>query len=141
MIVIMTIMMVISILVIHVIVIIVIIQRFSAHDEPGMCRTSHVLSLQSSLSAIAMQKTSTSDSVLTSSKYTHMTQSSVMCLQILRQMAQRMQLRHPNLATVLGVSCEPVTGDPLLVRLYAWHSNLAQHHTAALPFPVDLPID
>ncbi|KAL0044703.1 hypothetical protein WJX82_006155 [Trebouxia sp. C0006] len=33
---------------------------------------------------------------------------------ILRQMAQRMQLRHPNLATVLGVSCEPVTGDPLL---------------------------
>ena len=51
-----------------------------------------------------------------------------MCLQILRQMAQRMQLRHPNLATVLGVSCEPVTGDPLLVRLYA---SLAQQSCTA----------
>lgn len=47
-----------------------------------------------------------------------------MCLQILRRMAQRMQLRHPNLATVLGMSLEPVTGDPLLVRL---HASLAQH--------------
>ncbi|DBA66841.1 TPA: hypothetical protein ACH3X2_001975 [Trebouxia sp. C0005] len=34
---------------------------------------------------------------------------------ILRRMAQRMQLRHPNLATVLGMSLEPVTGDPLLI--------------------------
>ncbi len=78
--------------------------------------------------AMTKQQTQRSDSVLESSKHTHMTQSSIMCLQILRRMAQRMQLRHPNLATVLGVSCEAVTGDPLLVRL---HASLAQQSCTA----------
>ena len=31
------------------------------------------------------------------------------------EVAQRMQLRHPNIATVMGVATEPVTEDPLLV--------------------------
>ena len=37
-------------------------------------------------------------------------------VQILRLVAERMQLRHPNVCTVLGASVEPVTEDPLAVR-------------------------
>ena len=36
-------------------------------------------------------------------------------LQAMHEVAQRMQLRHPNIATVMGVATEPVTEDPLLV--------------------------
>ena len=36
-------------------------------------------------------------------------------LQVMSDVAQRMQLRHPNIATVMGVASEPVTEDPLLV--------------------------
>ena len=32
------------------------------------------------------------------------------------EVAERMHLRHPNLLTIMGVSAEPVTEDPLLVR-------------------------
>lgn len=39
------------------------------------------------------------------------------CLQAMNEVAQRMQLRHPNIATVMGVATEPVTEDPLLVRI------------------------
>ena len=34
----------------------------------------------------------------------------------MNEIAQRMQLRHPNIATVMGVATEPVTEDPLLVN-------------------------
>ena len=33
----------------------------------------------------------------------------------MNEIAQRMQLRHPNIATVMGVATEPVTEDPLMV--------------------------
>ena len=36
-------------------------------------------------------------------------------VQVLRYIAERMHLRHPNLVTVMGVSAEPITEDPLLV--------------------------
>ena len=36
-------------------------------------------------------------------------------MQAMSEVAQRMQLRHPNIATVMGVATEPVTEDPLLV--------------------------
>ena len=36
-------------------------------------------------------------------------------VQAMSEVAQRMQLRHPNIATVMGVATEPVTEDPLLV--------------------------
>ena len=36
-------------------------------------------------------------------------------LQVLRLVAERMQLRHPNICTVMGASVEPVTEDPLVV--------------------------
>lgn len=36
-------------------------------------------------------------------------------LQLMLEVSQRMQVRHPNIATVMGVSTEPVTEDPLLV--------------------------
>ena len=36
-------------------------------------------------------------------------------LQAMHEVGQRMQLRHPNIATVMGVATEPVTEDPLLV--------------------------
>lgn len=42
---------------------------------------------------------------------------SAMPIQVLRFIAERMALRHPNLLTVLGVSAEPITEDPLLVQL------------------------
>ena len=35
----------------------------------------------------------------------------------MNEVAQRMQLRHPNIATVMGVATEPVTEDPLLVTV------------------------
>lgn len=38
-------------------------------------------------------------------------------LQAMNEVAQRMQLRHPNIATVMGVATEPVTEDPLLVNV------------------------
>lgn len=41
---------------------------------------------------------------------------SAMPMQVLRFIAERMALRHPNLLTVLGVSAEPITEDPLLVQ-------------------------
>ena len=40
-------------------------------------------------------------------------------VQVLRFIAERMHLRHPNLVTVMGVSAEPITEDPLLV--WPWH--------------------
>lgn len=40
-------------------------------------------------------------------------------LQAMNEVAQRMQLRHPNIATVMGVATEPVTEDPLLVTVTA----------------------
>lgn len=39
----------------------------------------------------------------------------VTAVQVLRYIAERMHLRHPNLVTVMGVSAEPITNDPLLV--------------------------
>ena len=39
-------------------------------------------------------------------------------LQLMLEVSQRMQVRHPNIATVMGVSTEPVTEDPLLVRYH-----------------------
>lgn len=48
----------------------------------------------------------------------------MLCLQVLRAVAQRMQMRHPNLTTVMGVAYEAITEDPLLVRAcnkLAWH--------------------
>ena len=36
-------------------------------------------------------------------------------VQAMNEIAQRMQLRHPNIATVMGVAAEPVTEDPLMV--------------------------
>ncbi|KAL3158747.1 hypothetical protein ABBQ32_011475 [Trebouxia sp. C0010 RCD-2024] len=36
---------------------------------------------------------------------------------VLRYIAERMHLRHPNLVTVMGVTAEPVTQDPLLVAV------------------------
>ena len=44
----------------------------------------------------------------------------------MHEVAQRMQLRHPNIATVMGVATEPVTEDPLLV------SNLLKSSTCPL---------
>ena len=38
---------------------------------------------------------------------------------MLRFIAERMHLRHPNLLTVMGVSAEPITEEPLLVRTVA----------------------
>ncbi|DBB01954.1 TPA: hypothetical protein ACH3X1_000542 [Trebouxia sp. C0004] len=35
----------------------------------------------------------------------------------MNEVAQRMQLRHPNIATVMGVATEPVTEDPLMVMV------------------------
>ena len=42
----------------------------------------------------------------------------VLRLQVLRAVAERMRLRHPNLTTIMGVSAEAVTEDPVLVRLH-----------------------
>jgi len=36
-------------------------------------------------------------------------------VQAMNEVAQRMQLRHPNIAAVMGVATEPVTEDPLMV--------------------------
>ena len=40
-------------------------------------------------------------------------------MQVLRYIAERMHLRHPNLVTVMGATAEPVTEDPLLVPALA----------------------
>ncbi len=41
--------------------------------------------------------------------------SNAVTVQAMNEVAQRMQLRHPNIATVMGVATEPVTEDPLMV--------------------------
>jgi len=42
--------------------------------------------------------------------------SNAVTVQAMNEIAQRMQLRHPNIATVMGVATEPVTEDPLMVN-------------------------
>lgn len=49
-------------------------------------------------------------------------------LQAMNEVAQRMQLRHPNIATVMGVATEPVTEDPLLVTVIAMLHYGSLHH-------------
>ncbi|KAL3135227.1 hypothetical protein ABBQ38_006306 [Trebouxia sp. C0009 RCD-2024] len=53
---------------------------------------------------------------------------------VLRYIAERMHLRHPNLVTVMGFSAEPITDDPLLVSALA----LACPFASCLDFVLDM---
>lgn len=54
------------------------------------------------------------------------------------EVAQRMQLRHPNIATVMGVATEPVTEDLILVSIAVAPSPVCRTVPFALP-PVAPP--
>ncbi len=54
--------------------------------------------------------------------------SNAVTVQAMNEIAQRMQLRHPNIATVMGVATEPVTEDPLTVYHCTQSSAVRAHH-------------
>lgn len=58
-------------------------------------------------------------------------------LQAMNEVAQRMQLRHPNIATVMGVATEPVTEDLLLVNVITMlcYCSLHDHILVAISRP------